>query len=338
MKEMNYQDVMKEKFKRQEAIKELELHAGGHVAHIGKISPGCRKCMTGNLEQGGGIQIGNLCQFKCPMCYYDPKRTEETKTSIYNKLSDFFSMSFEDNYKPIAISYQSTGETLLYLDDLRKFGAVLKKINTQRGIKIYHHFYTNGVLATKQNLQIMKDELEVHEIRFHVTASNCSKKVIDNMYEAAKMGISVSVEEPSFPLNKKKLFNFLPILEDVGGCHMNLVETQLTQHNYPEINRIYPQGRYFKDYFYHLYDEGMVYDIMEKVLAEGYHFSVLDCNSGIERCRHGKYQNVGFNMESIVGMCREFDYFSDWNVEEFYKENLERWKKIKEEGKITRQK
>lgn len=338
MQELNYQDVMKKKFERQESIKELEFHAAGHCIHIGKISPGCRPCFTNEGEGVNGVQIGNLCNCKCPMCYYDPNRQEHPQREINDWLANwFFALQEGGNYTP-GISYQSTGETMMYLDQLEKFAALINKTEEYHGLTIYHHLYTNGILCTKENLKRLRDNLKIHEIRFHVTASlygknpqKTKKIVLDNMYEAAKMGFTISVEEPAYPKHKKELLNLLPILEDNNGKHLNLVEVQLTEFNFPNVNKINPNGKYFKDYFYHLYDEGLVYDIMEEVIAKNYHFSVLDCNSGVERCRQGRFQPVGFRMSSISGMCDEFDYYSpDFDRQEFEKNNLERWDIIRD--------
>ena len=40
-----------------------------------------------------------------------------------------------------------------------------------------------------------------------------------------------------------------------------------------------------------MYDEGMVYDIMEEIIDKKYSFSIIDCNSRVEGCRDG-HQNM----------------------------------------------
>jgi len=327
MQEMSYWDVMEEKHKRQKAIKEIEYHAGGNCVHIGKISPGCRDCFTGDLEKGGGIQVGSKCMAKCPMCYYPADRPEETHESVCNKLADWFYYSNVNNAPVISMSFQSSGETLLYTDELSNFAVLFQKMNRERDITTYHHLYTNGILANEEMLKTLQT-MGIHELRFHVTASKYTnspaknkKKVFENMYQAAKMGFTVTVEEPSYPKNKADIFEILPILADCGGKHLDMVENQLTVDNIKALKQ-QSNFRYYKDYFYHMYDEGLVYDVMEEVIAKGYGYSVLDCNSGVERCRHGKTQNVLFDMKSIDGMCDDFDYFSYKHPTDFYKENL----------------
>jgi pyruvate formate-lyase activating enzyme-like uncharacterized protein len=302
-----YQEIMKEKLARQAAIKELQYHASGHCIHIGEISPGCRRCFTG--EQGTGIQVGAKCNANCPYCYYDPNRQEETTQSINSKLADFFFYSQEGNWQPNSISYQSSGETLMYMEELEKFAAILDQIQNQTGINQYRFMYTNGTLADKEMLKRIQD-IGTDEIRFHLSASNFSKTVYKNMEEAAKLGFFITVEEPSWPHHREELFEMLPILDSVGGKHLDMVEVQITAANRDAIEKNYPKNtaRAYMDNFYHLYDEGLVYDIMEEVIKKKYGFSVIDCNSGVERCRSGNNNKVLFDPSSMDGACRDWKY------------------------------
>lgn len=305
---LTYQEVIAEKIRRQQAIKELQYHASGHCVHLGQISPGCRKCFTN--EQGSGIQIGNLCMSRCPYCYYDPSRTEEPLKSINNKLADFFYMSLDPTWNPTIFSYQSAGETLMYIDELEKFGAVLDATQARSGVNQYRFVYTNGILANREMLERVRDNLGAHEIRFHLSASDFSEGVFDNMKIAAEMGFFVTVEEPSWPHHRKQLFDMLPRLQEIGVKHLDMVEVQLTSHNRSAVDRHYPgkMGKAYKDYYYHLYDEGLVYDIMEEVVAKGYTFSVMDCSSAVERCRHAKDDQVLFDPKSMDGACAPWNY------------------------------
>ena len=310
MKVVPYQEVMKEKLIRQDELLEMgaERHAHGHCFHYGKISPGCRKCFTG--EPGSGIQIGAKCMCKCPMCYYDVNRPEMPEDQIKNMLADYFYNSMNpDQYRPIIFSYQSFGETLFYIDWMEKFAAILRNISINTGINHYVFLYTNGILADKDMLKRLQ-ELPVHEIRFHLSASNFSKQVYRNMEQAAKMGFYITVEEPSWPLHRKKLFEMLKILDSVGGKHLDMVEVQITPFNKDAIEKYYPKDKIkaYKDYFYHLYDEGLVYDIMEEVIDKKYNFSVIDCNSAVERCRHANDNKVLFDIKSVEGMCADWNY------------------------------
>jgi pyruvate formate-lyase activating enzyme-like uncharacterized protein len=305
-----FQEIMKEKFARQEKLLKMgaECHSNGHAFHYGKISPGCRMCFTG--EQGSGIQIGTKCMCNCPYCYYPVDRAESTPDEINRLLSDWFYMSQDtSNFKPTTFSFQSAGETVAYLDELEKFNVIIDNICKKNNINPYKFVYTNGILCNEERLKQMK-EMGVDELRFHVSASNFSKQVFNNMEKAADMGFRITIEEPAWILNKDKLMESLHILNDVGGKHLDIVEVQITPFNRDAIMQYYKGDEYkaYKDYYYHLYDNGMVYDIMEEVIDKKYGFSVMDCNSAVERCRHADDQNVLFNWDTIDGLCDNWDY------------------------------
>lgn len=302
-----FQEIYEEKLKRQKEIKGLEFHASGHCVHLGKISPGCRRCFTG--EEGSGIQVGTQCMCDCPYCYYDPNRREESRTSMDNRITEFFRNSLDLKWKPIVFALQSAGETLFYIDELEKITLILDQVGKNSGINQYRYVYTNGILANEPMLKRL-EEMKVKEIRFHLSASNFSEEVYKNMETASKMGFTITVEEPSWPKHRKQLFDMLPRLEAVGGKHLDIVEVQLNRNNYKSVELEYPgnSARAFKDFYYHLYDEGLVYDIMEEVIQKNYHFSVMDCNSSVERCRHGDDGHILFDFEEINGAFDKWDY------------------------------
>lgn len=312
MREVTYQEIMREKFRRQAQIKELELHAAGTAIHHGRLSPGCRVCFTGEqgeLGEGSGVFLGRECMSDCPMCYYDTALLDQTEVELDNEVEYYIERALNPPHRIYNMAYVSSGETLLYLDKLRPVAEAYNRYEDEHGIKIYHHLYSNGLLASEAVLDELV-YLRVDEIRFHVSASNFHPQVLRNMQTAKQKGITVSVEEPSWPPHRQKLFDHLPIFHEIGVQHFNLIEVQLTEHNKPRLERIYPNGIYYKDYYYHVWDEGLVYDLLEEKIAKNYCFSMLDCNSGVERSRHGNFQNVAFDMKSIEGLLMPFDYDS----------------------------
>lgn len=305
MKELLYQDVMLEKIKRQGNIKELQYHANGGAVHLGQISPGCEKCYRGDTWHGGGVQLGAKCMSNCSVCYYNRNRGEQSQEEKNGIISDHF-YYYLNGIKSKAFAYQSSGETLIYIDDLEKVMSIHRSMDADQGNQMYHHLYTNGILANDTVLERLK-EGGVHELRFHFTASNSSEEVIKNMYRAAKMGFAITIEEPAYPPNRKQIFDLLPILEDVAGKHLDMVEVSLTEHNIPDIEKEYPEVEYYRDYLTHVYDQGLTYDVMEEVVEKGYNFSVMDCNSGTERFR-GQKSRLAFDMKSLEGMSAPFPY------------------------------
>lgn len=274
------------KEKRRNELK-LEYSSSGDCIHIGKISRGCNTCFLRNNLTSFAVYTGCECNTSCGYCYYDKNRNDNTSNSfdtIKNKLADFYALTLDNNCNLTEISYNSWGETLKYPHVIKEASFILKRYQEASGRKVYSHLYTNGVFADNNMLNFLKD-CEVTELRFHHSASGFSSSVLENMKNAILKGFIVSVEEPSLLENKKKLLEMLPIYNELGLHHLNIVECQVTQFNKPYLEKKYPTGRIYRDFLWHLYDEGMVYDIMEEVLNNNYKFSIIDCNSRVECCR-----------------------------------------------------
>ncbi len=304
MKLVDYQEIQQEKIKRQAQIKKLQKNYHGHIVHLGKISPGCRRCFT--QEQGSGIQIGTQCMCNCEYCYYDRNRIEHTKNHLNKMIASFFEYSLDDNWKPTIFSYQSYGETLKYIDYIEKIATILEQTAKRTEINQYIFLYTNGLLANEEMLYRLK-KCNINEIRFHLGASNFADKVYKNMEIAQKMDFILTVETPSYIKHRKKIFESLPIIENLKVKHLNLVEIQITPYNLPDLQKI-NKVKVYKDYYYHLYDDGLVYDVIEETINKNYNFSIMDCNSGVERCRHATDYKLFNNKKQIQGVCAKWDY------------------------------
>lgn len=311
MRIATYQEILEKKFERQKKLLALgaKLHANGHCFHYGEISFGCRDCFSG--EQSVNLFHGTQCMCRCPYCYYNPTREEirlseeqEKKELAFTK----YKLAELENYRPAIVSLCSSGETLLYMELFERYAAELLPLIRAKDINPYTFVYTNGILADGPMLERLQ-RIGVQEVRFHWSASNFSDEVYAHMQAAKERGMIVTVEEPAYPPNRDALMERLPLLEELGLDHLDLIELHLTRYNVDAIKRLLPGDGYaaYKDYFYHLYDNGMTYDIMEACIRKGYHFSVIDCNSGVERCRNNQDQDVCFSWESIAGMCRDWD-------------------------------
>lgn len=309
MKTVALQEVMELKYADRRSIPEIEYHADGACVHIGKISPACRLCFA--AQSGGGIQIGQECMCNCPECYYARGRSDvnnERPGHAENILGDFFRRSLDKDWMPLGYAYQSAGETLMYIDKLKPFAPIFRMYEKKHGINIYHHLYTNGLLIDDEMLDTL-EYMKIAEIRFHLSASNFSDKVFKAMELTKQRGtITLSVEEPAMPHREETLLSYLGDFNNLDVKHVNIVEVQITQNNKPELDKMYPKGRMYKEHFYHLYDEGMVYKVMREKVKNNYNFSVLDCNSVVENHRHAKNSYLGMDIKTLDGMCADFNF------------------------------
>jgi len=300
--------VMAQKEKRRAEL-DLEYHAHGDCIHVGKISNGCKECFVRTPETSFSIYTGCECNVQCGYCYYDVNRTDKSWNSmsrISNNLADLYAIVVGNNNNLRRVSYNSFGETLMYPSVIKEASDLLLRYEEDRGVRIYSHLYTNGMFADEKMLKFLKD-CRVTELRFHLSASHFSKSVVNNMIKAKEMGFIITVEEPSLPENKDMIMKHLPVFEEIGLDHLDIVECQVTADNKEYLESTYPEGKIYRDLLWHFYDEGMVYDIIKEVQTKGYKYSVIDCNSRVEVCRDSKQMAVPslYDMSMMEGAFRE---------------------------------
>jgi len=314
MRMVSRDEILREKLARRSKIGELRHSVKGDVNHIGKISTGCRSCFFRNSLTTFALYVGAECNVKCGECYYDHTRTDESYNMIQrtaNNFADFYQRTLDPSFELREITYNSFGEPLMYMPAIMEAGKLVLRYQETRGRKVFSHMYTNGILATEEVLKQLKS-IEVTELRFHLSASHWSEKVKKHMVIAKDLGFRVTIEEASLQEKKEDIFNHLPWFEEIGLDHLDLVECQVTDFNYKYLDKMYPEGRYYRDHLWHLYDEGLVYDVIEDVIKNNYSFSVIDCDSRVEMARTGEHldktpMNDILRWDDVKDVFRDFD-------------------------------
>ncbi len=278
----------------------IEYHANGDCIHMGKISHGCRMC----YKRGGATDVviysGSECNLKCPVCYYPHDRVDNKEVLLKDIAADqnAFANALKDHrFQPDLISYSCEGETLLYPEVIKVYADLIKE--KRPNLKVYSFLYTNGVLADKDMLDFLK-ECNITELRFHLSASYFSNQVIDNLILAREKDFIVTLEEPSLPENKEKLLEILPFLDKIGVAHIDMIEPRVTRFNYKYLHEKYPDGLLYQDHQWAMYDDGLVYDIMESKYKNNYKFSIIDCSSRVELKRLNITEDNPLDIESII--------------------------------------
>jgi len=303
MRLVDFREIVLERTRRQSLIKELQVHAHGHCIHVGKISFACGWCFA--KEDLFQISFGDecMCRDNCPYCFFESRSDDQKLPARHDNLSELFELAVHFQWKPIIFSYNSWGDTLLaltggYRDMFLRAASVTRHIEERHGYRMYKKLYTNGLLADEETLAFLKNELDITEIRFHLSASKFSETVYQNMQTAKRMGFIVVVEEPSLPLHREQLFEMLPRLEAIGVKHLDICEVEITQNNIQRLHALLPDGRMYRNLAYHLYDEGLAYDLIEEVIRKKYTFSVIDCNSDRERFARSR-RDEGLYLEDL---------------------------------------
>jgi pyruvate formate-lyase activating enzyme-like uncharacterized protein len=142
------------------------------------------------------------------------------------------------------------------------------------------------------------------EIRFHLGASNFSKQVCGKIAKAVRYLKVVTVETPAWEPHRKKLFEMLPIIEDIGVKHLNIGEIEVNEFNIKRIAKVIPRGELYHCFETHLYDGGLAYDIIEEVIKKKYSYSVLDCSCFVKCFQRSRAKYACF--ENIDGLCAKY--------------------------------
>jgi pyruvate formate-lyase activating enzyme-like uncharacterized protein len=303
MKLISIQEAYQRKFERQKAIRELIYDASGHCVHIGKLSPGCYHCFVPDLCSQNFCS-GNKCNLSCVYCNSNKRqRNVLAKEHLVKQALLYKQQALSKDFRPTGMSFSGGGEPLLYMDVIRSYMKVLRDIERRAGHKPWYYLYTNGILANLKVLAQLK-ELGFDEIRFHLGASNFSKVVYNNLKKAVRYLKVVTVETPAWEPHREKLFAMLPIIEDIGVKHLNIGEIELNEHNYKRISKIMPYGEVYQCYETHLYDGGLVYDIIEEVIRKKYSYSVLDCNCFVKSIQRSPAKHT--RHEDVAGLCAKY--------------------------------
>lgn len=245
------------------------------VGNKDKFPKGCRSCLLGTGL--GAIRKTNKCNLECKFCYnygeldsippVGEGMWEIGGTRFYEKDIDLL----------LSIYNKPTGVSYVYLEpfmEIEKYYPVIKKFSNAN---IHQHLYTNGILATEENLKALA-EAGLDEIRFNLAATNCSDKVIEKIGIAKQYIKSVGIESPMTPeffetfLKKKKA------ILDTKLDFINCAELHLNENNiynyYGENMYIYRLG-----YISPIWSRELTFKLMKIADEENWDLAVHDCSN-----------------------------------------------------------
>jgi pyruvate formate-lyase activating enzyme-like uncharacterized protein len=303
VKIISIQEAYKRKIERQEKLKGLKFKCYGSCAYVGKdVSPGCYGCFYPDAYHRGFIlgrdlMLPNVCNRDCLYCFephvvrQDPVLPEGFK--LGNEWREMLKQNLEQEKRMISTDckmqyYEFTGicEPLLYLpviEDLMEFFRTV--VDPFMGTKGWAKIYTNGTLLNQDNISRL-ESAGFDEVRVHLGATNFSKEVYDNLRNAVKHIPTVTVETPAWPLHREKLFEMLPVIEDIGVKHLDICQIEITSKDQlSRIEKAISEIDLYQAFYTVMDDGGLVEDIIREVLEKGYSYSVIDCNGFVKQSR-----------------------------------------------------
>jgi uncharacterized protein len=273
------QDFFRNKIKDKIEISDL----GATVVPKGKkLSQGCYACKSGSWIC---VYIGVSCNLKCLSCPQTSRHNVKEFIWANGGNDDIHSLEdlkrvIEKNKRITGISF-SGGEPFLYIDKVKEW---LDFINANfADLNLYLWIYTNGMKVTKENCLELKAK-GIKEIRFDLSATNYSDKIIQKIKYCKNIFEKVCVEIPVEPWKTDKLLEVLPKLDAIGLDYLNLHELAICQDNrdrlvdggYVDPKLIYPTQSSEGHYLASILD---TYRIIEFI--ENNHLNIIynDCSA-----------------------------------------------------------
>ena len=207
---------------RTELLKSFSDHTLflGTKPYLNHISEGCKRCGEGLWSC---LFITGKCNAKCFYCPSSQEKDEMPSTQGLSFESPEAYAEYINYFGFKGVSF-SGGEPLLFTNRVLSY---LKELRKTCSPDIYTWMYTNGILATKTNLEELANA-GLNEIRVDIGATNYSLKSVQL---ALKYIPVVSIEIPTIPEDLNRIKNLLPKLIDLGLKNLNLHQLRLTPFN-----------------------------------------------------------------------------------------------------------
>ena len=256
-----------------------DLHTiGGRTYFVGdpaKFSKGCASCLTGTGLSA--IRKTNRCNVQCRFCYNYGEL--DCQPPIGEGMWEIGGTKFYEDDIDLLLSIQKkpTGVAYVYLEpfmEIEKYYGIIRKFH-EAGV--HQHMYTNGTLATEENLRAL-GEAGLDELRFNLGASGTADRVIENLRAAKKYIPTVGIETPMTPeyfaaFHKKKA-----AILDTGVDFMNCAELHLNPNN---IGNYEGESLYMsrQGYISPIWSRDLTLKLMETAARERWQPLIHDCSN-----------------------------------------------------------
>jgi pyruvate formate-lyase activating enzyme-like uncharacterized protein len=184
------------------------------------LSNGCRLCGEGAWSC---LFINGICNARCFYCPTEqPSKSEPMTNGIsFDTPRDYVDYLRLFEFRGASIS---GGEPLLTFQRTFRYVSEIKKA---LGDSIYLWLYTNGILADRENLTMLK-AAGLDEIRFDLSASRYQ---LDKIEIAVDIFPEVTVEIPAIPEDEILLQTVIQRIHRLGVAHLNLHQLRCTPYN-----------------------------------------------------------------------------------------------------------
>ena len=250
----------------------------GRTFYVGpdeRFPKGCRSCLLGTGLSA--IRKTNRCNLQCPFCYDFGEMDQQPP--IGEGMWEIGGTKFreEDLDLLLSIDRHPTGIAYVYLEPFMEIGVYYGIIRKFREAGIYQHMYTNGTLATPENLRAL-GEAGLDELRFNLGASDCSDRVIDMIGEAKRHIPMVGIETPMTPRLYERFMEKKDRILATGLDFVNCAELHLNPNN---VDNYWGEPMYMcrQGYVSPTWSRELTLELMRTAGEEGWPIVVHDCSN-----------------------------------------------------------
>lgn len=274
-----------------------------YVGEDARFPQGCRSCLLGTGLSA--IRRTNRCNLACKFCYNYGQM--EDIAPIGEGMWEIGGTKFYERDLDLLLSIHKkpTGIAYVYLEPFMEIEQYYDVVARFHRAGIHQHLYTNGTLATEDNLRAL-GEAGLDELRFNLGASGCADSVIDNIALAKRFIPQVGVETPmtpeffaAFQAKKRRIL-------DTGLDFINCAELHLNPNN---LGNYLGENLYLcrQGYLSPIWSREITLRLMRQAAEEGWDLAVHDCSNHTKFARdlHLRAQEGGWFGASSYG-C-EFD-------------------------------
>jgi len=196
---------------------EIQKTAGESLA-TGNIMRGCELCIEGKKLV---LFVTGLCNQNCYYCTISCSRWQKDEIWANERRVGAIEDIVEEARLCKAEGAGITGgEPFMKLERVIQYVRFLKEAF---GKSFHIHLYTNGTLATQENLRAL-NEAGLDELRIHM-----DRRAVELALELP--GWKVGMEVPCLPGKENELFELVDYLESVGAHFLNLNELEFSDRN-----------------------------------------------------------------------------------------------------------
>lgn len=250
----------------------------GRTYYIGpedKFPKGCGSCLMGTGLSA--VRKTNKCNLQCKFCYNYGEL--DCIPPIGEGLWEIGGTKFYERDVELLLSIQKkpTGISYVYLEPFMEIEKYYGMIDQFRRAGVHQHMYTNGTLATEENLRAL-GEAGLDELRFNLGASNCADRVIENIGIAKRYIPQVGIETPMTPEFFDTFFRKKDAIISTGLDFINCAELHLNANN---LGNYWGEPMYMArmGYLSPIWSRELTLKFMRIVQEEGWNIVVHDCSN-----------------------------------------------------------